>query len=165
MSVTIKELTADHGADNRWFTRAYHRWLQELAGDQPLPAAESELQLRALLAARERRVFLIHRESHLTGFAVVGFSALAARQTGGGAQLTPDYQLIDFFVDAEGRRLGVGSEAVRLLLLRFRGVWEVSELEGDHDAIRFWRKVIGRLTNGTFSEQRRAGRWHQHFQS
>ena len=165
MPVTIKELMVDQGADHRWFASAYHRWLQELAGDLSLPAAESELQLRALLAARERRIFLIHRESHPTGFAVVGFSALAARQTGGGAQATPDYQLIDFFVDAEGRRLGVGSEAVRLLLLRFRGEWEVSELESDHDAIRFWRTVIGRLTNWTFSEQRRAGRWYQRFQS
>ena len=164
MPVTIKELVADHGEDHQWFVHAYPRWLRELDATLSLVDAELEMQLRGLLAARERRIFLIYRDTRPAGFAVVEFAALAGHRLGRSVALKSDYQLIDFFVEREARRLGVGSEALRLLLLRFRGVWEVSQLESDHDAIRFWRAAIGRLTNGTFSEQRHAGRWYQRFE-
>jgi predicted acetyltransferase len=162
MSVALKELTTERDADYLWFDGAYRLWLQELGGSSSHVAA-SHFASPALSAQDGLRIFLIQRQGRSAGFAVVEFVALAPSSRARRVTSGSDYRLLDFYVEPEVRRLGVGFEAARLLFLRFRGAWEVSALDSDSRAIRFWRSVVTRAIGGGFSEARCLGRWSQHF--
>jgi len=58
----------------------------------------------------------------------------------------------EFFVVRKYRGQGVGEWFARELFDRFPGVWEVGEIHANTDAQRFWRKVIGRYTDGKFDD-------------
>ncbi len=90
--------------------------------------------------------------------------ALVTRQTH--ASRTADYRMADFFIAREARRRGVGQGAVRLILDRFAGRWEVVEYsrnparggvlaQGDRDV----------YTKGNYQERVANGEVRQTFQS
>ncbi len=58
----------------------------------------------------------------------------------------------EFFIVRKYRGRGVGEWFARELFDRFPRTWEVGEIDANTDAQRFWRKVIGRYTNGAFDE-------------
>jgi len=92
-----------------------------------------------------RHPFLIHVDGQLAGFVIIdGRSHFT-----GGAGV---WDVGEFFVMRKYRRRGVGEQVARLLFNRFRGRWEVRQLVKNVDAQAFWRKVIGRYTNGQFEE-------------
>ena len=95
--------------------------------------------------AQRRRPFLLRVDGRLAGFAIVDLRS----------HLTDDASVRDvaeFFVARNHRRRGVGDVAARALFDRFGGRWEVRQKEKNAGAIAFWRKVIGRYTNGRFAE-------------
>jgi predicted acetyltransferase len=60
---------------------------------------------------------------------------------------------VEFFIRRGCRGVGIGAIAATELFDRFRGTWKVAELERNVPAQRFWRRVIGEYTDGTFSEE------------
>ncbi len=65
-----------------------------------------------------------------------------------------DYQYVAaFFVARAYRRRGLGEAMAREIFRRWPGRWQVLEIRANPDAQRFWRRVIGDITNGAYDER------------
>jgi predicted acetyltransferase len=93
-----------------------------------------------------RDAFLIRVDGKLAGFAL---HAGKSRLTGKDGV----HDVAELFVLQRYRRRGVGDQAARFLFDRFPGRWEVRQKAENTGAIAFWRRVIGRYTNGRFDEE------------
>ena len=80
------------------------------------------------------------------GDEVAGFALLNRHSHVGGS---PDHNMAEFFVARKYRRRGVAREAVREILARFRGRWEVAILERNTGARAFWPQAIAAAPNVT----------------
>jgi len=94
-----------------------------------------------------RRPFLIRADGKLAGFVLVrldidGFIDPPRKVN----------QVAEFFVMKKYRRHGVGEFAARWIFDQFPGDWEVGQLAANLPAQAFWRKIIGRYTEGDFRE-------------
>lgn len=93
----------------------------------------------------KKHAFLARADGKLAGFALVQ----------PGSYLSDDARVFDmaeFFVMRRYRRHGVGERMARSLFDRFAGPWEVREKKNNVSAIAFWRRIIGRYTNGSFED-------------
>ena len=84
------------------------------------------------------------------------------------ASATPsraDYRMAEFFIARARRRLGIGRQAVGLILSRFAGRWEISEYLRNAGAVDFWRRVVAAYTGGRYQERVVNGEVHQMFVS
>jgi predicted acetyltransferase len=100
----------------------------------------------------------------LRGDEPVGF-ARVLRNVARAAAPRTDYRLAEFFVARPRRRLGIGQTAVQLILSRFAGSWEITEYLRNADAVKFWRRVVGSYTRGSYTEKIVNGEVHQVFDS
>jgi predicted acetyltransferase len=92
-----------------------------------------------------RHPFLVRVDDQIAGFALI------QRRS----RLTGDESINDvaeFFVLKRHRRHGVGEQLARALFDRFRGRWEVRGRKENVAAAAFWRRVIGRYTDGRYEE-------------
>jgi predicted acetyltransferase len=90
---------------------------------------------------RRRHPFVIRVDGFVAGFAIVDEGS---DETG-----DPDvFDMAEFFVLRRWRRQGVGREAVRQLLARFPGRWEVRPFPGYVPGEQFWHRVCGDLAAG-----------------
>lgn len=87
-----------------------------------------------------RHPFLIWVDGKLAGFAFI-------RQLDDAT-----FSIAEFFITRSFRRSGVGARAATELFDRFPGRWQVAEIEKNHSAQEFWRRVISDYTKGEFSE-------------
>jgi predicted acetyltransferase len=108
-------------------------------GTFPVPAIE------ACLSDPRCHPFLLRADERLAGFALV-----ARRSWLDGDERVCD--VAEFFVLRRYRRLGVGEHAARWLFDRYRGPWEVRQRRENSGASAFWRRTIGRYTDGQFEE-------------
>ncbi|MEV6485060.1 GNAT family N-acetyltransferase [Streptomyces sp. NPDC051576] len=67
----------------------------------------------------------------------------------------PTRVLNSFFVVRGARRAGVGLRAVREVVRRCPGDWEVAFQDANPGAVRFWRRVGEELAPGEWGEERR----------
>ncbi|GAA4001068.1 GNAT family N-acetyltransferase [Streptomyces plumbiresistens] len=67
----------------------------------------------------------------------------------------PTRVLNSFFVVRGVRRSGVGMRAVREVVARHPGEWEVAFQDANPGAVRFWRRVAGEIGPGEWTEERR----------
>lgn len=182
MLTTIKELTDLPGSgDLQWFRAAYGRWREELGAGLSLSEMGVDADIQDILHAEHQRIFLIQAASRSAGFAIMRSVDATARALQRPKILRspvtpsatsphhrgamPDHELIEFFIDQDFRQRGIGAEAARLLVARFTGLWQVSQLDTDQVAVRFWRSVITRASGGEFSESHADGRFYQQFRS
>jgi predicted acetyltransferase len=101
--------------------------------------------LDAYFSDPRRHPFLLRVDGKLAGFALVQQRS----------RLSGDESVCDmdqFFVLRRYRRHGVGERAAVWLFDRFRAPWEVREKAENLAGIAFWRRVIGRFTDGRFDE-------------
>ncbi len=63
--------------------------------------------------------------------------------------------LSGFFVVRGMRRQGIGLRAVRELVARHPGPWEVAFQDDNMTAVRFWRRVATEVAGEAWTEQRR----------
>ncbi|MBC2904946.1 GNAT family N-acetyltransferase [Streptomyces cupreus] len=87
--------------------------------------------------------YLFSRGEHPVGFAFV-------RATRG-----PIRVLNSFFVVRAARQAGVGLWAVREVVRRHPGEWEVAFQDDNPGAVRFWRRAAEELGPGAWREERR----------
>ncbi|MFI4914611.1 MAG: GNAT family N-acetyltransferase, partial [Steroidobacterales bacterium] len=71
----------------------------------------------------------------------------------------------EFFIARGWRRRGIGQEAVRLLLDRFTGRWQITEFQRNAGAVQFWRRVVADYTDGRYQERIANGEVEQRFDS
>jgi predicted acetyltransferase len=105
-----------------------------------LPADDDEADTEDPVAT-----FFIRVDGRLAGYAVV--SRHVSYLDHGGPFLVSS-----FFVMRKYRRCGVGEHVARALFARFPGRWEVATNPDREPAQTFWRRVIGRYTEGTYQE-------------
>lgn len=119
--------------------------LSEFGGQLPNPDGtfRSERLEAAFSGSADWAPYLISRGEQPLGFAFVrGLSG-------------PTRVLNSFFVVRGVRREGVGLAAVRNVVARHPGAWEVAFQDDNPGAVRFWRRVAEELAPGEWREERR----------
>ena len=141
-------------ADRRWIESVYREYLDDLAplntGLFPVLAeiGHSEPdQLTRWFADTSAFPLLILQGDKPAGFAMV------ARRGSRPGQSPVDYRMAEFFISRTARRLGVGASAVRIVLDRFAGRWEVVEYLRNPGAVSFWRRTLRAYTQGKLVER------------
>ncbi|EST35559.1 hypothetical protein N566_17615 [Streptomycetaceae bacterium MP113-05] len=89
------------------------------------------------------RAYLTTSGEHPVGFAFVR------------ALTGPVRVLNSFFVVRGARRAGIGLRAVKQVLARHPGPWEVAFQDANADAVRFWRRVATEVAGADWTEERR----------
>ncbi|MEU8362842.1 GNAT family N-acetyltransferase [Nonomuraea sp. NPDC048882] len=100
-------------------------------------------RLQAALANDDWAAYLFTSDDHPVGFAFV-------RALSGPARV-----LNSFFVVRGARRSGIGMTAVRDVLSRHPGPWEIAFQDANTTAVSFWRRVATELAGQAWTEERR----------
>jgi predicted acetyltransferase len=162
VSVTVRDARNTSG-DREWIRAAYRDYLSELSSSKTgiFPALgewttrEDEF-LAGWFGDPSAHPFVILHSGVRAGFALVSRPASLQRAR-------PDFRMADFFIVRDARRRGVGASAAALLFSRFAGEWEVLEDAYNRAALQFWRRVIGSVTSGRYSESASAGEVRHRF--
>lgn len=92
---------------------------------------------------KDRHPFIVRVDGKLAGFVLVNkHTSLPGNE----------WSIAEFFIMRKYRRRGVGKAVAFYLFDRFRGKWEVQEMEANLPAQHFWRKVIAEYTGGQYRE-------------
>jgi predicted acetyltransferase len=91
-----------------------------------------------------RLALTIEADGRLAGFALINRWSALNRPL--------DYSVAEFFVMRKYRRIGVGSQAARLLFARFPGRWEAPVAWYNPPALAFWRRAVAACADGTVEE-------------
>ncbi|MDB5178578.1 MAG: putative phosphoribulokinase [Patescibacteria group bacterium] len=91
----------------------------------------------------DRSAFFIYADGKVAGFVLVNKHTLIEENA---------HSIAEFYVVPNSRRQGIGERAAELAFRKFPGKWEVAQMEANQLAIRFWRNVIGEVTNGEYEE-------------
>lgn len=165
MNVSVRDARRSH-ADREWLESIYGDYLNDLA---PLNTGlfpvldevghrDSDQLGRSFANSSIHILVIVHGEQP------VGFAMVRVCRPGVGA-LQLDYSMAEFFITAPWRRRGIGQQAVRLLLDRFTGRWEIMEYQRNPGALQFWRETVARYTGGRYQERVSNGEVHQYFHS
>ncbi len=93
----------------------------------------------------DRHPFLIMVSGRLAGFVLVRAIDSPDQE--------PTHSIAEFFILRKYRRQGVGRAVAHRIFDMFPGQWSVSQIEDNHSAQVFWKKVIGEYTSGKFEEE------------
>lgn len=153
-------------SERKWLESAYSDYLTDLAPlNTGLFPALTEFghqghdQLDAWFADSSVSVLCLFYGDKPVGFAVVRQARRAPGQT------VYDYSMAEFFVSRSWRRRGIGQQAVRLILDRFAGRWEILEHLRNPEAVKFWRKTVAQYAGRAYRESVQNGEVRQYFQS
>jgi predicted acetyltransferase len=94
----------------------------------------------------ERTPFLVRMNNQLAGFALVTRYNYFSGQK-------DTWMLAEFFIMRKYRQLGVGEFVARYIFNQFPGDWQVAQIPENGPATLFWRKVISRYTQNSFTER------------
>ena len=95
---------------------------------------------------KNRYAFFIRVDGKLAGFVMVNNHNDAGIE----AKIKTDFSMSEFFVMHKYKRMGVGSYAVKYILSRFKGKWQISYAQINKPAAAFWNKVVNEYTKGNF---------------
>ena len=105
-----------------------------------------------------RYAFIIQRGGYSVGFALIRDPTSTKSAV---------YQLAEFYIKPENRRLGIGRRAVRAILKRFPGQWELRVHTRNSAAVQFWesclKAVVGELLQRREVQGRDGRRIQFHF--
>ncbi len=163
MTVSLRD-ARENKADLQWIEAVYRDYLDDLGllntGLFPLLGDVEQRErdpLQRWLLDRSALLITILDDREPAGFAMVARETHATRQC--------DYRMAEFFIDRAHRRRGLGRSAVRLILDRFSGRWEIVEYTRNPAAVQFWRNVVAGYTNGRYRERAGNGEVRQYFTS
>lgn len=135
--------TADRTAVERLWLMFRHD-MSEVWGELPdVDGSFRSDRLHTALTDDDWAPYLLTSAEHPVGLAFV-------RSLAG-----PVRVLNTFFVVRGVRRSGVGLRAVREVVHRHPGSWEVAFQDGNPAAVRFWRRVAGEIAGDEWTEERR----------
>src|SRR6267154_1372586 len=154
--VTVSLRDAQHyPAGRSWIEGVFHDYLEALSvvslntGMFPVQGEFGDREpdmLARWFSDDSSYPLLILKNEQPTGFAVVSRPLPSHR-----AHL--DFRMAEFFVAANQRRLGIGRDAVQLIVKRFAGRWEITEIQSNTSAVAFWRAVVRECSNGRYRER------------
>ena len=97
---------------------------------------------------QDHHPYVIRRNGQLVGFALVTpRSPISGR--------APCWFMYEFFVLQAQRRRGYGLHAVREILSRHRGNWEIAAIDKNEDAVSFWTTALARLQLADLAKESR----------
>jgi predicted acetyltransferase len=118
--------------------------ISEFGGQLPNPDGSFRSErLQAAFTDRDWAAYVLMRDDRPVGLAVVRGLAGQVRV------------LSSFFVVRAVRRTGIGSRAVREVVGRHPGAWEVPFQDNNLAAVRFWRRVAAEIAGDAWTEERR----------
>ena len=177
MTVSVRDARNTAG-DRLWIQSVYRDYLDDLA---PSTATGTFPALGEVGHREPDQLFhwfgdansfplVILRSAEPVGFALVirsgpGVSAAKGSGTRPQAHTAIDYRMAEFFITRAWRHLGIGATAVRLILSRFTGRWEITEYLRNTSAVSFWRRVVASYTCGNYRERIVNGEVRQTFES
>ena len=133
----------DEGVLERLWLMFQHD-LSEFRGQLPDPDGSfRDERLRSGLSDPGWAAYLV-----LSGESPAGFALVRGLDT-------PTRVLNAFFVVRGVRRSGVGAAAVRDILARHPGPWEIAFQDANAKAVRFWRRVATETVADAWTEERR----------
>ena len=91
-----------------------------------------------------RHPFLVRLDGKLAGFVLVNQNTYLP---------TSEWAISEFFIMRKYRKQGMGKAVAMQVFDRFRGIWEVHELDCNPDSIQFWRSVIASYTGRNYAEE------------
>jgi predicted acetyltransferase len=163
MTVSVRDARTDP-ADRDWIEKVFRDYLDDLGPlNTGIFPALGEIghrepdHLQRWYGDPSAALLVIMDDRRRAGFAMVARNSHSTRVT--------DYRMAEFFIARDSRRRGVGRSAVRLILDRFAGRWEIVEYQRNPGAVSFWRRVVAAYTAGQFREQVINGEVRQTFQS
>lgn len=163
MAVSLRDARANE-SDRQWIQTVWPDYLEDLGllntGIFPALGEVGHREpdhLQRWLVDRNAHLITILDDARPAGFAMVVRQNDASREA--------EYRMAEFFIAREHRRRGVGRGAVRLILDRFAGRWEITEYTRNPAAVGFWRSVVAGYTRGDFRERTIAGEVRQYFTS
>ncbi|WP_211267136.1 GNAT family N-acetyltransferase [Nonomuraea candida] len=136
-----------NAGDHPVVERLWLMFRHDMADFQPgLPSPDGtyhQHRLRAALEDDDWAAYLFTSGEHPVGFAFVrGLSG-------------PGRVLNSFFVVRGARRGGIGLAAVREVISRHPGPWQIAFQDANTSAVAFWRRVAGELAGAEWTEERR----------
>ncbi len=153
--------------DRQWIHSVYGEYLDSLS--------DLNTGLFSVLGAdnpREDEIFanwFANDQSHplliLKGAEPVGFALVTRPRISAAGEKSATFNMSEFFVRKQHRRLGIGRDAARLIFDRFAGEWEIVEYQRNAGAVLFWRRVLSVYGQGRFTERSRHGEIRQRFTS
>lgn len=163
MTVSLRDARTS-ARDREWIEGVYRDYLDDLGLlNTGIFPALGEIghrepdQLQRWLVDRSAALLTILDDSQPAGFAMVARESRASR--------VADFRMAEFFIARHARRRGVGRSAVRLILDRFSGRWEIVEYSRNPAAVSFWRNVVAAYTRGDFRERSANGEVRHYFTS
>ena len=93
----------------------------------------------------DRYPFLVRAEGKLAGLVLV--------RTLDESEANPVRSIAEFFILRKYRQQGIGKAVAHQIFDKFPGQWSVAQIENNHSAQAFWRKVISEYTKGNFQEK------------
>ncbi len=91
-----------------------------------------------------RKAFLIKADVELAGFCLLNKTRTSENT---------DWNMGEFFILARFQRKGFGSRTAKQIFSSHPGQWEVSIIPENQPALKFWRNIVGVVTNGNYSEE------------
>jgi predicted acetyltransferase len=163
MTVSLRD-TRTNARDRQWIESVYRDYLDDLGllntGIFPVLGEIGHRepdQLQRWLVDHTATLLTILDDKQPAGFAMVARESQASRLA--------DFRMAEFFIARNARRRGVGRSAVRLILDRFAGRWEIVEYSRNPAAVKFWRTVVAAYTRGDFRERIANGEVRHYFTS
>ncbi len=89
-------------------------------------------------AAESRWPYLIKAGAEAVGFALINAHSVTPQPV--------DFAMAEFFIRPEQRGTGLSLAAAEVLFARHTGTWEIAVMVGNHQARRFWQRVLERLS-------------------
>jgi predicted acetyltransferase/RimJ/RimL family protein N-acetyltransferase len=99
--------------------------------------------IRRYFNEADRCVFFIKVGEENAGFALINKV---------GTVPEVDWNMGEFFILGKFQRQSIGQQAATKILDQFEGVWEVTVIPENTQALHFWRKVIIQYTRGNFTK-------------
>lgn len=63
------------------------------------------------------------------------------------------HDILEFFIAPEMRSSGCGEKLAHGIFSKYKGAWQVRQIEGADKARAFWRKSIHSFTDGSYQEE------------
>ena len=131
------ELVVAGSSDADLINSLLDEYLLELGSYRDIPSgattSASYPYLNAYWSEPGRHAFIIQRGGYSVGFALIRAPTSTKSAV---------YQLAEFYIKPESRRLSIGRRAVCAILKRFPGQWEFQVHTRNSAAVQFWESCI-----------------------
>jgi predicted acetyltransferase len=145
MSIEIRTATAD---DQQPLSRMLELYQHDLSD-----IWDQDLDAHGLYGYQTDWYFCGRETSKAFVFLVAGKYAGAALVNTHCRLKENTWWMAQFFVVKKYRGRGVGELAAQHIFDNIRGKWEVGQIKGNDQGLKFWTKVISRYTNAVYTAQ------------